>query len=84
MDKESLPTFRSLFWDTDYKKLDIKKHKVYIIERILEAGDFESIKWLFTAYSKSDIKKVITSSRVISPKTKNFWGIIWSKKEKCS
>ncbi|MBI4994134.1 hypothetical protein HZC21_00610 [Candidatus Peregrinibacteria bacterium] len=36
-------TFRqSLFWDIDPKTIDLKKHKRYIIERILDFGNDKS------------------------------------------
>jgi hypothetical protein len=30
---------RKLFWDANIETLDTEKHKVYIIERVLEFGD---------------------------------------------
>ena len=35
-----------LFWDIDRKKIDLSKHKRFIIERILKFGKPEDIRWL--------------------------------------
>lgn len=63
------------FWETDLTKIDIEKNKLYIIERILELGDSEATRWLFSNFSLPDIKKTLEKSRRISKKSKNFWSI---------
>lgn len=66
----------SLFWDTDPKNIDVKKNAQYIIERILNFGDENDIKWMFKNYKLSLIKHVLSSSRDISYKGVNFWAHI--------
>ena len=68
----------SLFWDTDIKKIKIKKNAKYIIERILDFGNDQEVRWMNRRYSKSQIKKVVKTSRVLRPKTKNLWELITS------
>lgn len=68
---------QSLFWDTDPKKIDKKKNARYIIERILEFGNLNEARWLFGAYHKSKIKKVMNLPRAqISKKSKSLWSLI--------
>ncbi|MFA6548069.1 MAG: hypothetical protein WCT11_03965 [Candidatus Magasanikbacteria bacterium] len=66
----------SLFWDTDVKKLKPKKHSKYIIERILDFGNDTEVRWMNKNFSKQKIKKVVKTSRVLQPKTKNLWRIL--------
>ncbi len=47
----------SLFWDTDINKIDLTKHKRFIIQRILERGNKLEIKELISLYTKPAIKK---------------------------
>jgi hypothetical protein len=61
--------FKSIFWDTNLDSLDAEKHKRYIIERILEFGDEEAYRWMFTNYSSEEIIEVVKKSRRISRKT---------------
>ena len=63
------------FWERDETKIDIEKNKIYIIERILELGDSEAVRWLFSKFTLSDIKKILKKSRRISKKSKNYWSI---------
>jgi hypothetical protein len=73
----SIPSFlKPFFWDTDVSKLDLQKHKKYIIERILEYGDIKEVRWLFSNFEKEDIVEVLKKSRRISVKTGNYFYII--------
>ncbi len=46
----------AVFWDTDIRKIDLKKHKRSIIQRILERGNKNEISELIKVYSLSTIK----------------------------
>lgn len=71
--------FRVLFWDTDLEAIDVEKHKIYIIERLLDFGDEDAYRWLFKVYSDTAIITVIRESRRITPQTAmmmaNFYGL---------
>ena len=68
---------QSLFWDVDPKTIDPKKHARYIIERILDFGTSEEIRWMHRAYPSSLVKDVIQRSRVLDPKSKSLWAIVY-------
>ncbi len=70
---------RALFWDTDPARLDLQENKEYIIERTLELGDDRAVRWLFSIYSRSIIKKVLAKSRRISRKSSNYWSLVLNK-----
>ena len=61
------------FWDIDFSKLDFRKSKTFILKRVLDRGDNKALKWLLQYYTKDDIKKLLLTSRDLSPKTANFW-----------
>lgn len=63
------------FWDVDTKGLDTGKNKKFIIERLLQYGRPEQIKWLFAHYSDKEIIEVVKSSRTIDKKTANYWSL---------
>jgi len=69
---------KPIFWDLDVEKLDIKKNSQQIIERILEYGDSEQVRWMFENYRKDEIKKVIKNSRQLSRKSANFWAFYYN------
>ncbi len=70
--------FKRYFWDTNIENLDLQKHQNYIIERLLEFGDFEQIDWINKSYNREIIKSVLMSSKRISPKTGNFFSLIYN------
>ncbi len=73
--------FKKFFWDVKFQDLDIKKHKFFIIERLLEYGDMSSIKWLLENIDKKDIRKVVCTSRRLGKKTIAFWKVYLNIKD---
>jgi hypothetical protein len=61
------------FWDTDAMKLDLNKDCFFIIERLLEEGDDDAIRWMMAQYDDSHIIRVVKDSRRLSPKTVGLW-----------
>jgi hypothetical protein len=66
---------KKYLWDVTEETLSVNKHKNFIIERVLEYGDFDSLKWLTSTYSKSDIVKVLKTSNKISRNTGNLYAL---------
>ncbi len=67
---------QSLFWDTDPKKINLKKHAKYVIERILDFGNDDEVRWMYRKYSSRLIKKVVYNSRCLLPQTKSLWKLL--------
>lgn len=75
--KKLIPFRRTLFWDVDPKTIDPKKHARYIIERILEFGNDQEVRWLFRHYPRLLIREAFQRSRgVLHEKTKALWSLI--------
>ena len=73
----NLPLFlKKYFWDVDFKTLDVKKHAVYIIERILEYGDEKAVIWLKKNMPIEIIRKTLINCRSLSPQSANLWAIL--------
>lgn len=64
------------FWDTDPTKLNLRRHRRFIIERVLEFGDEKAVRWLRQTFGDEAIKEVVCRSRRISKRTANFWRLI--------
>mgnify|MGYP000132519946 FL=1 len=61
------------FWDVDKEKLDLKRDKFFIIERVLEYGTAQHVKELLDVYSAEEIKTVLEKSRNLSRPTLKLW-----------
>ena len=72
-EKNDINDIADFFWDVDVKGLDTVKNKKFIIERLLQFGRPEQIKWMLARYSDSEIIEVVKSSRTIDKKTANYW-----------
>lgn len=72
--KSTKPHFRqSLFWDVEAKNIDTQKHAVYIIERILDFGNDNEVRWMLETYSKQMVRKIVKTSRVLHAQTRPLW-----------
>ena len=75
---EALPGFlKPCFWDIKFEDLHYKEHPRFVIERILEYGGREAIKWMMTAYPRSQIIDTLSWSRNLSPKSADFWALFY-------
>ena len=73
--------FKKYFWDTEYEKLDIKKNMKYIISRLFCEGNWKSIKWLKSTYTKEQITETAKTSRRLTPITANFLRNVYDLKK---
>jgi hypothetical protein len=67
---------QSLFWDVDPKDIDLKRHAQYVIERVLDFGNDDEVRWLWQTYSKRKIRNVVNTSRVLHAKSKALWSLV--------
>lgn len=63
----------SLFWDTNRGQIHLRRHARYVIERVLELGRLDAVSWLQRVYPVQTIIDVLTVSKVITAKSRNFW-----------
>jgi len=77
MTKPTIKFRQSLFWDVDPKTIDPEKHSRYIIERILDLGEPEEVRWLFHQYPQNEIKRVMNLPRSqVQDKSKALWSLL--------
>jgi len=67
---------QSLFWDTDVKNIDLKKNARYVIERVLDFGRDEEVRWLWKVYKKPLLRDTVENSRSLRPRTKILWTLL--------
>ena len=67
-----------LFWDTDPQKIEIHSFSKYIIERVLEFGNWQAFRWLQLVFPVKKIIEVLVTSRALSKKSKEFWEVWFS------
>lgn len=75
MTAEDRALIGAFFWDVDWTDLDARKHRRFIIERLLRLGRPEQIKWVLGAYAEVDIIDAVKSSRTIDRRTANYWSL---------
>ena len=63
------------FWDVDVKKLDPEKKPYFVINRLLDKGDFEAVRWVMKKYNKEQIKETFGKVRDFNVKVGNFWAL---------
>jgi len=72
--KSKLPRkFYSYFWDVNPRKINLEEKPVFVIKRVLEYGETESVDWLKQIYGLKKIKHALLKTRDLSRKTGLFW-----------
>ena len=81
-DEQKIPGWlEPLFWDIDPGQLSFNKHKVIIVERVLNFGDHHALHWLLQVYPASEIRQAVTLSPGLTVKTARCWQNIFALKE---
>jgi len=76
---DALPAgLQKYFWDCDFSALSIEKQRRLIIERVLNFGNDDAVRWLLAHVDRANIADVLEHSRNLSEKTRNFWNIMIS------
>ena len=80
MNKENLIGNLSehLFWDIDINQLRVKKHAKFIIERVINRGNFLDWTNLISLYSKSEIKSRIVEIKTFDKRTLSFLSMYYN------
>lgn len=78
MDIRSQPIPHSLkpyFQEYDFADLNLRRDANLIIQRTLEFGDWEEIRWLFRVYNRRRIQRFLRQhgERWLTPVTFNYW-----------
>lgn len=66
------PFSRQLFWEYDINTVDLKKHKRFIIERVITRGSKKDFEKLLQLYSKREIRFALRQAVELDPQTRNF------------
>ena len=67
---------QSLFWDIDVSRVDPDKNPDYVIERILDFGHDDEVRWMWGYFDHRLVKEVAFTSRVITPQTRSLWTLL--------
>ncbi len=69
------PGLRPYFQEYDLASLDIQQHADLIIQRTLEYGTWDEIRWLFKTYGMKRVRAFVRErgERWLSPVTFNYW-----------
>lgn len=61
------------FWDVNVKKIDPSKKSIFVINRLLDKGDDNAVRYVRKNFSEEQIKEAFTSYRDFNYKVGNFW-----------
>lgn len=64
------------FWDVDVGKLNPAKKPYFVINRLLDKGDVEAVRWVRRNYTKKQITETFTRLRDFNVKVGTFWSLI--------
>lgn len=76
---QPLPNFlRPLFWEYDFSKLFWPADKELVLRKILEDGDWLSLRWLRSMGLFFEVKEYIvkTEGRGLTPQKLRFWELV--------
>jgi hypothetical protein len=76
---EKIPHYVAPFlWSYDIEKIDLERDKNRIVINVLNLGTKGATEWLFSKYSKEEIKNIVSSSLSgeWNKKSLHYWRLI--------
>ena len=71
--KNNVPVFSpNLFWDVNADDLDMVKHKAFIVNRVLDYGQWDDWKTILNYYGLEQIASIAKDLRSLFPKSLAF------------
>jgi len=78
MNTQSIPTnLTGYFWGDDLTDLTVNKNKKYIVQTLLDRGNSDALRWLFSTIDTQTIKDFLPTLK-LSKKSAHFWNIYLS------
>ena len=77
-DREHLPLFlKQYFWDVPLTQVHLKRSQRFVLERILEYGDPQAVRWMQACFDARTIRDTIARSTQLSARSANLWAIMY-------
>lgn len=74
-----LPSYlHRFFWDTTPSGIEIQTNAAYVIERLMETGDMDAVKWMLATYPREKMISTLKVTRSLTPKSANFWALYFN------
>lgn len=75
----SLPhRFQALLWDVDVRRLDEERYRNYVIERFLELGDIDEVRWLVERYGWENVRDFVREAgHRLTPRSASLWARVF-------
>lgn len=71
--KNNVPLFSpNLFWDVNPDDLDMERHKTFIVNRVLDYGQWDDWKTILNYYGLEQIASIAIGLRSLFPKSLAF------------
>lgn len=64
------------FWDVNIEKLDLVGKKYFVIQRLLDKGGVEAVKWTRSHYTEEDISNTFKRLRDFRTPVGYFWATV--------
>ena len=76
--RQAIPLqYKKFFWDVDFNKLDLEKHRKFIMERFLNYGTFDTFKWIFKTFNSKEVEEFIEKKGKYTLSKNSFY--FWNK-----
>jgi hypothetical protein len=66
-----------LFWDVNRDNFNPAAYPDYTIARVLEWGGEHAVRCMKETFTEAESKRVIATERRLSPKSANFWALVY-------
>jgi len=71
------PDVARLFWETDPARIDLRRHRDYVMERVMSRGGWVAMRWLRETYSAEELGDFLRrKGGRLAPRERAYWSLI--------
>ena len=78
MNKLELPqSVVRLLWDVDPAQLALPRDRDFLLERLMQRGTWEDMRWLLRTFERADLREFIErKSHTLAPRERAYWALV--------
>lgn len=66
-----------LFWEVDPSTIELPRHRDYVLERIMQRGNWAAMQWLIRTFTTADLGDfLLRKGARLSPRERAYWSLI--------
>jgi hypothetical protein len=71
------PNVQRWFWEVDPETIELPMHSDYVLERLMQRGDWDAMRWVLANFASSVLRDfLIRKGSCLAPRERAYWALV--------